>query len=180
MLRLFAVLVCKITGWRLINNVPQLKKFVVVGAPHTSNWDGFWSICFVSLHRIPFKFLIKKDLFFFPLGFILKALGGLPVDRSKSTSTIDQCVGFFKHSDHMVLGITPEGTRSYNPNWKKGFYHISEKAGVPLVVGYIDYQEKIMCMDHIFEKTGDIDQDIERLKAFYRSKKGKHPEKGVI
>lgn len=179
MLYWFARIICKLSGWTFINRLSHLKKYVVIAAPHTSNWDGIWGLSFIAYHRLPFKFLIKKDLFFFPLGPILKSLGGLPVDRNKNTSLVDQCVGYFQHKDALVLGVTPEGTRSYNPNWKKGFYYISEKAGVPLVVSYIDYAKKTVCIDHVFEKSGDIDRDIERLKAFYKDKVGKHPEKGV-
>lgn len=175
------LLVFKLSGWRAIHKVPSnLKKYVVVGAPHTSNWDGFWSVAYASVHQIPFKFLVKSDLFFFPLGIILKWLGGLPVDRGKNNSLVDQCASYFNKAETMVIGVTPEATRKYNPHWKKGFYYISEKAQVPLVVGYVDYQQKIISMDHVFEKSKNIELDIEKLKSFYRTKKGKYPEKGVI
>ncbi len=181
MLYILSRILKKAFGWKFIYNIdPSIKKFVVLGAPHTSNWDGIWALAYVSYFKIPFKFLIKKDLFFFPLGIILRKLGGLPVDRSKSNSLTDQCVEYFKQNETLVLGITPEGTRSYNDQWKKGFYYISEKANIPIVVGYIDYEKKIVSMDHILKKTGNIDLDIQTLKAFYKTKKGKHPEKGVI
>ncbi len=176
----FGWLVSKITGWKFINKIsPDIKKFVVIGAPHTSNWDAFYALSAIAYWKIKFKFLIKSELFFFPLGPILKALGGLPVNRAHKNNVVSQCVDYFNKADHLILGIAPEGTRSYNPNWKKGFYYIAETAQVPLVIGYMDYEKKEIVMDHVFQKTGDVDRDIQTIKAFYLDKKGKHPEKGV-
>ncbi|MCI5056857.1 MAG: 1-acyl-sn-glycerol-3-phosphate acyltransferase [Flavobacteriales bacterium] len=170
----------KLIGWKLIRNTPlDLKRCVALGAPHTSNMDGIIGVMALVAWRLKFKFLIKKDLFFFPFGAILKALGGLPVDRSKKGSLTDQAAAYFQQYDDLILGITPEGTRSYNPNWKKGFYYIAEKAQVPIVLGYIDFEKKEVCMDRIFERTGNVDEDILRIKEYYKDKKGKYPEKGV-
>ena len=168
-----------ILGWKAINNIEQLgiKKFVVVGAPHTSNWDGVFAIASVLAWGLNFKFLIKKDLFFFPLGTLLKSLGGLPVDRKKSTSLTKQAASYFNQSDQLVIGITPEGTRSYNTKWKKGFYFIAEEANVPIVLGYIDYKNKLVVMDKVFERTGNVDEDLIAIKAYYKNCNPKHPEK---
>jgi 1-acyl-sn-glycerol-3-phosphate acyltransferase len=167
-------------GWKTEGEIPKdIKKYVLVAAPHTSNWDFFYGRIYFYMHGIPLKFLIKKELFFFPLGIILKALGGIPVNRKKNENLSKKLAEDFKNSEQMALLVTPEGTRSYNPRWKKGFYYIAQEAKVPIILGYIDYEKKIGGIGPVFEPTGDVNKDIETIKAFYKDKKGKYPEKGV-
>ena len=125
------------------------------------------------------KVLIKKDLFVPPLGWILKGLGGVPVDRKKNNNLTDYAVQLFKERDELFMIFTPEGTRSYNPNWKKGFYYIAIKAQVPIYIAYVDYERKMGGFHSLFTPTGDVDKDIEYIKSVLSQFKGKYPEKGV-
>ena len=167
-------------GWRTEGKVPpELKKYLIVAAPHTSNWDFFYGRLYFFMNDIPLKYLIKKELFFFPLGVFLKSLGGIPIDRSKKENMTKKIATVFNDFDRLALLVTPEGTRSYSPKWKKGFYYIAKEANVPIVLGYIDYKRKIGGIGPVFEPTGDIDKDIETIKNFYKDKSGRFPENGV-
>lgn len=167
-------------GWKTEGEIPpNLKKYVIIAAPHTSNWDFFYGRLYFYMKDIPMKFLIKKELFFFPLNILLKTLGGIPVDRQKSSNLTLQLAHEFKKHDELALLITPEGTRKYNPHWKKGFYFIAKEAGIPIVLGYIDYEKKIGGIGPVFYPSGNAEKDIEEIRAFYFDKKGKYPENGV-
>jgi len=111
--------------------------------------------------------------------YLFKALGGVPVDRSTNKNLTDQMAEIFEKYDELAILITPEGTRSYNPDWKKGFYFIAQKTGAPIILGYIDYEKKVGGFGPVLKTTGDVDKDIELMKNFYKDKKGKFPEKGV-
>ena len=174
---LFKIL--KLFGWKIDSKTPDVKKCVVVMGPHTSNWDFIIGRIAFSQYGVNTKILIKKELFFFPLGFILKAIGGIPVDRKKGTNITDQAVQYFNDNDEMFMIFTPEGTRSYSPNWKKGFYYIAQKAQVPIYVGYMDYEKKIGGFYGEFKPTGDVKKDIEGIKDILRNYKGRFPENGV-
>jgi len=126
------------------------------------------------------KFFIKKEWYVFPLNYLFKSLGGIPVNRSKNQNLTDEIADVFNHYEELALLVPAEGTRSYNPNWKKGFYYISQKANVPIILGYIDYEKKIGGIGPIFHTTNDVEKDIESIKGFYRGIKGKFPEKGVL
>ena len=119
---------------------------------------------------------MKKDWFFFPLGIIFRAMGGIPVDRSRKTSLVDQMAKHFQESKKFHLAITPEGTRKANPNWKKGFYYIALKANVPIVLIGIDYEKKVITETKAVIPTGDIDKDMREIKLYFRDFKGKNPE----
>lgn len=167
-------------GWKVDDKAPEIAyKAVLVHAPHTSNWDFIIGRMASWVYRLPVKILIKKELFFFPLGFILKAMGGIPVDRSKNNNLTDQISTMFKEKEKLTIIFTPEGTRKYSPNWKKGFYYIALKSEVPIVLTYIDYKKKYGGFGPVFEPTGDADKDIETIKDFYRNISGKVPENGV-
>jgi 1-acyl-sn-glycerol-3-phosphate acyltransferase len=114
-----------------------------------------------------------------PLGWLLNKMGALPVDRSKNNSLVSTMIDILNNSDRMVILITPEGTRKYQPRWRKGFYHTAIGANVPIVLGYLDYPKKEAGVGPIFQPTGDVEGDIEKIQAFYRTKKGKYPENGV-
>ena len=129
---------------------------------------------------IDVKILIKKELFFFPMGIFLKAVGGVPVDRKGGKTNITgQIAKKFAEQDKLCVLFTPEGTRSYNPNWKKGFYYLAIKADVPIFLGYIDYKHKTGGIKKKFVPTGDVNKDLEEIKAFYKDYSGKFPDQGV-
>jgi 1-acyl-sn-glycerol-3-phosphate acyltransferase len=170
----------RLAGWKIDQNYPKdIKKAVVVVGPHTSNWDFIIGKIAFSLYGINGKFLIKKDLFFFPLGILLRKMGGIPVDRSKNNRMTDQAVSYFENNESMFMVFTPEGTRKYNPNWKKGFYYIAQKANVPIYIAYIDYSNKIGGFHSIFQPTGNVDEDLKTIKNILGQYKGKFPENGI-
>jgi 1-acyl-sn-glycerol-3-phosphate acyltransferase len=172
--------ILKVFGWKIDKTVPQgVKKAVIVVGPHTSNWDFVIGKMAFMNYGIKGRFLIKKELFFPPLGWILKAMGGIPVDRKKNNNFTEQAVSYFSENDSMFMVFTPEGTRSYNPNWKKGFYHIAIKAGVPIYIAYMDYEKKIGGFHSLFHPTGDSDADILKIKDILKQYKGKIPENGI-
>lgn len=168
-------------GWRYEGGMPPgVKKCVLVAAPHTSNWDFVVARLVFNFLGANVRMLIKKEAFFWPFGYFLKKMGGIPIDRSKKNNSVEQITKLFEEHDELVILFTPEGTRKYAERWKRGFYFASESANVPIVLGYVDYEKKIGGIKpQVFEKTADITKDIERVKDFYRQFKGRHPEDGV-
>ncbi|MFK8045806.1 MAG: 1-acyl-sn-glycerol-3-phosphate acyltransferase [Crocinitomicaceae bacterium] len=168
-------------GWTIHPELPpEIQKCVLVMAPHTSNWDffignmGFWGV-----YKIDVKFLIKKSLFIPPLSWILRWMGGIPVDRHKKSNLTADLKKLYDQSEKLTIVITPEGTRSFSPNWKKGFYYIAKEANVPIVLGYMDYPSKTAKIFHVFETTEDVDADIEAIQNLFKPYKGKFAEKGI-
>jgi len=177
-MKYIAKLVLWIWGWKIESGMPtNIKKCVVVMAPHTSMWDFIIGRLGWYVLGLDVKFFIKKEIFYFPLGQFIKWLGGIPVDRSKSVRLVDQVAAVFDQNDSFYLVITPEGTRSLNTNWKKGFYYIAEKANVPIALGYLDYSKKIGGIGKIYKPTGDYAKDFRVAEEFYRGKGARHPEK---
>lgn len=166
-------------GWHTNGALPEgIRKAVVVSAPHTSYWDfvvgrlTFWAI------RVNIRFLIKKEAFFFPLGWFLRQLGGLPVDRGRyKNSTVEQVVELFNRHADLVVVITPEGTRRRVTHWKKGYYTIAMDAGVPLALSFIDYGKKTGGVGPILYPSGDYKKDLQFIEDFYRDKTACHPER---
>lgn len=175
-----AAFIYRLLGWKTVGSIPsEITKYVILAAPHTSNWDFFYGRLYFYIFKIPVKFFIKKEWFFFPMGFFFDLMGGVPVDRSKNTNLTDEIAKSFEKNKEMAMMVTPEGTRSYSPDWKKGFYFIAQKAKVPIILGFLDYSKKEAGFGPVFYPTGDVDKDIEEIKTFYRSKKGRFPEKGI-
>ena len=125
---------------------------------------------------IPISVVIKKEAFKWPYGWLLKKVGGVPIDRSKSINRVDQVVELFKVTDPMFFALTPEGTRKRSDNWKKGFYYIALQAKVPILLSYIDYEKKEAGVGPPFYPTGDFEKDFKEIEDFYRGRVGKHPE----
>ena len=179
-MRKFARFLLKLFGWKIDEHTPDgVQKAVIVVGPHTSNWDFIIGrLAFVSF-GMKVKILIKKDLFFPPLGWILKGLGGIPVDRKKNNNITELAVDIFEKNESMYMLFTPEGTRKYNPNWKKGFYYIALKAKVPIYIAYMDYEKKTGGFHGLFTPTGDIQKDIAFIKKELSQYKGRFPENGI-
>lgn len=173
-------IILKLMGWKIDKHVPDgVKKAVIVMGPHTSNWDFvIGKMAFITF-GIKARFLIKKELFLFPFGPLLKAMGGIPVDRKANNNFTEQAVDYFNNNESMYMVFTPEGTRKYSPNWKKGFYYIAQKANVPIYIGYMDYERKIGGFHSLFLPTGDADKDILEIKEILKQYKGKFPENGI-
>lgn len=180
--RLIGKFFIKILRWKIDKNLPtEIKRCVIVMAPHTSNWDFFiGSMAFWGIYGVDIKLLIKKDLFFPPLGWILKWMGGIPVDRKNKNNLTEIIADMYTKKDELSIVFTPEGTRSYNPNWKKGFYFIAQKAQVPILLGYLNYPTKEGGFFKVFYPTGDVEKDLGEIQSYYKKYKGKYPEKGVV
>lgn len=178
-MRLIARFVFWIKGWKTAGEVPLLKKFVVIMAPHTSGEDFVLGMCAKFIYGIKFNYLGKAEIFRAPFGFIFRWLGGIPVERSESHNMVEQVVKLFNEHEVFILALSPEGTRAYVPKWKTGFYYIALYAKVPIVLTYLNFETKTAGIGPTFYPTGDIDKDIETIKDFYRPIKGKYPELGV-
>jgi len=167
-------------GWKIDPHAPaDIKKCVIVVGPHTSNWDFVLGKMAFMTYGVKAKFLIKKELFFFPLGFILKAMGGIPVDRKKTNNLTEAALEYFEQNETMYMVFSPEGTRSYNPKWKKGFYYIAQKAQVPIYICYVDYVTKTGGFNSLYYPSGDVELDINHIKEVLKQYKGRYPEKGI-
>jgi 1-acyl-sn-glycerol-3-phosphate acyltransferase len=176
-MRYLAKFILGIWGWKVIGGIPaDLKKCVVVVAPHTSMYDFIIGRLAWYALGLKVKFLIKKEMFAFPLGPFLKRMGGIPVDRGKSNKLVDYVAGLFDQYDSLYITITPEGTRRLNPKWKRGFYYIALKANVPIALGFLDYTSKTGGVDKIFKPSGDFDKDFQIVEDFYRGRGAKHPD----
>lgn len=166
-----------LSGWKLVGEKEaHMNKCVFIEAPHTSMWDFLWGRLGLWQLGIKVKFFIKKEMFVFPLGPILKFLGGIPVDRGKNSKMVDQIVEMFNKSETFSLVITPEGTRKYTEHWKKGFYYIAVKANVPIYLGYLNYEKKEGGAGKIFYPTGNYEKDLVEIQEFYKDKVAKYPE----
>jgi 1-acyl-sn-glycerol-3-phosphate acyltransferase len=172
-----AKFILSLFGWKIIGKKPaELKKYIVIMAPHTSNWDfviGWFGYRTLGLKA---KFLIKKEAFFFPLGSLIKSMGAIPINRHSSASAIKQISHLFKHSKELIITITPEGTRSLNKHWKKGFYYMAHLSNVPLILGFLDYKNKTGGLGPILNVTGNFDQDMKIIEEFYKDKTAKFPK----
>ncbi len=171
-----AHLFLRLLGWRLGNPPPTLRRYVLVGAPHTSNWDGFLLFVVTLATGVKLTVLMKDSLFRWPLGPIVRALGGIPIDRSRSMDMAQQLLDLFANHEDMVIAIAPEGTRKRVAFWKAGFYEIAEQAGVPLVLGYLDYARREGGFGPVIDPSDDIDADMETIRTFYAGKQPKYPD----
>jgi 1-acyl-sn-glycerol-3-phosphate acyltransferase len=170
--------ILKLIGWKVSGSVPDhIKKCVIIAAPHTSNWDFIIARIIYWRLGVPVKFLIKREAFDHPLGGLVKRIGGIPVDRRKSNNLVEQVAELFDHYDVLNVIITPEGTRKLVTEWKKGFYYIALKAKVPIVIGFIDYKNKIGGFGPVLYPSGNYDSDFEIIRNFYLDKTARHPEK---
>lgn len=169
----------KLMGWKIKGDVPELKKYLIIVAPHTSNWDFVIGVFARSILRFNSYYLAKKELFMFPFSYFFKYMGGFPVDRKKNENFVDSLVSAIEMKDSFVVTLTPEGTRSYSENWKTGFYHIAKKANIPVVRVAFDYEHKQVVIADPIYMTEDLETTIAQLKKYYSQFKGKNAKKGV-
>jgi 1-acyl-sn-glycerol-3-phosphate acyltransferase len=176
MLESFSRRFLTLLGWQLERRLPDTNKYLVIGAFHTSNWDlpmgllGLWALGLKS------RWIAKHTLFRWPLGPLLKAIGGIPVDRRTHTGFIDKIAAAYDAGDTFVVTIAPEGTRAKTDYWKTGFYFIALAAKVPIALGYIDYPNKRLGIGGFLYPCGDIEADMVIIRNFYRDKTGLKPE----
>jgi 1-acyl-sn-glycerol-3-phosphate acyltransferase len=165
-----------LTGWKTEGAIPPANRFVIIAAPHTSNWDAFAMLAAAYIFRVKISWFVKKQAFFFPLGILVRAVGGIPIDRSARRNVVDQAVARFGESERLILAVPPEATRKKSSTWKTGFYHIARKAGVPILLGYLDYERKVAGIGPAFTPTGDIEADFRVFEEFYAKVTPKFPE----
>lgn len=173
----FSAFLLKLLGWKTVGYPPKgITKAVFITAPHTSFVDFFIGRLYCWERKIPAKIFIKKEAFKWPYGWLLKYVGGIPIDRSQPGNRVDQAAEMIKNNDPVFLAITPEGTRKRVEVWKRGFYYIAQKAEVPIVLSYLDYGKKEVGIGPVLNVTGDIKKDFETIENYYRGMQGKHPE----
>jgi len=188
MLKIISRLIFFITGWKVVGSIPKdLKKAVIIAAPHTSYWDFLYARCAFFIMDIPMKITIKKEVVEFPVfGWFARQLGAIAVDRNpangglkRKVSLVDAMVKLLKENDELIMMVTPEGTRKHVKRWKSGFYRVAKQAEIPIILGYLDYSKKHAGVGPIVMPTGDYASQLVEIQEFYMDKKGKYPEKGV-
>src|SRR6056297_1208573 len=168
--------ILSIFGWKTSISVALADKCVLIGAPHTTNWDFPITLLGLSGMGVKFNWAAKHTLFFWPVGILMKALGGTPVDRRQGASFLDGVLMRFEAQEKLVLAIAPEGTRAKSPYWKAGFYMIAHRADVPIGLGYIDYARKVIGIEKIMHVSGDMQGDLAIIREYYRQRVGKYPQ----
>ncbi len=173
-------LLYKQLGWSIDVTQKHPSKYIICLAPHTSNWDFLIGQLYNGAEGLKSNFLMKKEWFFWPLGPIFRSLGGIPVFRSKKTSMTDNLAEAARKAERFMLCITPEGTRSPNPEWKRGFYYIAQKAEIPILLYGVDYEQKLIRCTKTIVPNGDIDTQMRDIKLYFKDFKGKKPENFTI
>jgi 1-acyl-sn-glycerol-3-phosphate acyltransferase len=165
----------KTLGWRCEGEAPEATRYVLIAAPHTSNWDFplMMGMSFVLGMRI--SWMGKHTLFEPPFGALMRRLGGIPIERHKRTNVVEQMVERLGRPEPLALTVPAEGTRARTEHWKSGFYHIARGAGVPGVLAYLDYGRKVGGIGPTVELTGDVRRDMDVIRAFYADKTGRVP-----
>ena len=177
---LSSVILYKLLGWRATDTLPRRSKAIICVAPHTSNWDFIIGQLYYRSTGRRSGFLMKKSWFFWPLGPIFRSMGGIPIERSKKCSTTDAIADAARQADRFFLAITPEGTRSRVTTWKRGFYYIALKSGLPIQCYAIDYRDRHIIGTLEINPTGDVDADLRRIMDYYRPVQGRHPENFAV
>jgi len=175
-----AMSIMRLTGWRVDGTLPALPKFVLIGAPHTSNWDFVLFLGVIFTLRANVRFMGKAEIFRSPFGWFFYYCGGVPVDRKKSTGLVEQMVDACNKSEHFILTIAPEGTRHHVSDWKRGFYHIAKNAGVPIVPAVVDGKSKTVRIGQTFQPTQDVEADMKAIKGIFEGVVGINPRRKYI
>jgi len=167
----------KLQGWKIGENIPEeIKKCVVIGAPHTSNWDFVFTLAAFKFFGVELNYLAKKELFWWPLSIVLKKTGAISIERSKKNNAVEEFIEIFERKEKMILVFPAEGTRKAVTKWKTGFYHVALGANVPVFLAYLDYKNKIAGFGKPLYLSGNIEQDFAKIKAFYKDIMPKNPE----
>jgi 1-acyl-sn-glycerol-3-phosphate acyltransferase len=165
--------ILRLCGWRLLGELPNLPKMVVIGAPHSSYWDGVWGLLTKVGLAIDIKIMIKREMLDGPLGVILRPIGLIPINRSAKLNVVGQMVQRFGENEQMWLGITPEGTRKRVKEWKSGFLRIAHDADVPILPVFFDYPTKTLRLGEPVYTTDDPEADMVSIRALFRPYRGK-------
>ncbi len=176
-MRLICLLALKLIGWKKSGTLPDIPKYVMIAAPHTSNFDLPMTLIIAFALRIKIYWMGKEQIFNKPFGTIMKWLGGIPVERGKSNNLVAETVEVFKRNERLVVLVPPEGTRKKVNYWKTGFYYIAHGAGVPILCGFLDYKRKTGGIGPLIYPTGNIEKDMEAIHDFYKNITGRYPLK---
>ena len=162
-------------GWSLEGARPNAPRYVLIAAPHTSNWDFPLMLLYAAAFDMKVSWMAKHSLFWPPMGWLMRALGGIPIVRHRNVNTVDAMVEAFKEKAELILLVPAEGTRARVEYWKSGFYHIARRAGVPIVPSFLDFAQKRGGFGPAMALSGDISADMDRFREFYRDYHGKFP-----
>ncbi len=174
-----SILILKIAGWRIHGRLPDISRFVLIAAPHTSNWDFPLTLFIAFALRAKIYWMGKDAIFRPPLRLFFKWLGGIPVNRSRSNNIVAQSIAQFKKNEILILAVPPAGTRKRVMYWKSGFYHIANGAQVPIVLGFLDYRRRMGGIGPMIRPTGDIEADMVAIRAFYKDITGKYARQSM-
>jgi 1-acyl-sn-glycerol-3-phosphate acyltransferase len=174
--RWLGILLMKISGWRVAGTMPADPRFVMIVAPHTSNWDFFHGFTAYLTLQLDTTWLAKHTVFFWPLGLLARRFGGMPIDRSRGANVVRTFIEEFARRERMSITITPEGTRGRVPEWKLGFLHIAKEADVPVVPVALDYSRKLIVIFPAVMPSGDSAADLVKIKALYSKQMARHPQ----
>jgi 1-acyl-sn-glycerol-3-phosphate acyltransferase len=166
--------VLRLSGWKLLGQLPDVPRLIIIGAPHSSYWDGVWGLLMKIGLGIDVNIMIKREVLDGPLGIILRPIGMIPINRSAALNVVGQMVQRFGERERMWLGITPEGTRKKVTHWKSGFLRIAHDAGVPIQTVFIDYPSKTFTLGPLVQASGDHDADMAKIRALFTPYRGKH------
>ncbi len=171
-----AVWLFRLVGWKTAGEAPASHRFVIIAAPHTSNWDGVWMVIGSLIFNVRLSWFLKESAFRWPLGPIVRFFGAIPIDRSARRNVVGAAIEQFQSGGELMLAVAPEGTRGKSEGWKSGFYRIAQGAGVPIVLGYIDYKRRVAGLGPAFVPTGDMEADFRAFEKFYADITPKYPE----
>lgn len=166
--------ILRVSGWRLLGEFPNVPKLVLIGAPHSSNWDAVWGLMMKLALGLDIKIMIKREVLEGPLGVILRPLGMIPINRRAALNVVGQMVKRFEQHERMWLGITPEGTRKAVVEWKSGFLRIAREADVPIQTLFVDYPSKTFTLGPLVRASADPDADMAAIRALFAGYRGKH------
>lgn len=164
----------RLGGWRMVGAFPDVPKAVLIGAPHSSNWDGVWGFAAKMALGLDIRIIAKQELFWGPLGWLMRALGVIPIDRRAPGGFVGQTVERIRSADRFWLGVAPEGTRKRVEKWKTGFWKIAHEADVPIILEYFHYPQKIIGIGPTIHTSGDMEADMARIRAWYGQWQGRN------
>jgi 1-acyl-sn-glycerol-3-phosphate acyltransferase len=167
-------------GWCIDGKLPDIPKYILIGAPHTSNWDAILFLGVIFSLRANVRVMAKAEAFRFPFSWFFRYCGGIPVDRRKSTGMVDQMVKAFNESDRFILTIAPEGTRYQVVEWKRGFYYIAKGAGIPIVMAIVDGRHKTVRIGQVFHPTENVEADLKAIQGHFTGVTGIKPRRKYI
>ena len=173
----FSLFILGLIGWDLVDEGPPVKKYVLIGAPHTTNWDWVFALLVMMSFGIRPRWVGKESLFRGIMGPIMRWTGGISVERGARKNFVGQIIDIYNEREKLVIALAPEGTRKYVDHWKSGFYYIAQGAQVPVAMGFVNYEEKKCGIGDFFVPSGNLEDDVKILQEFYaKNAKGKFPE----